>query len=343
MCGFLAIVLFAFVVRVHARDKLVFRLADRLFGRLPKAWELETQDLEKTVLAKGIRRRKVKRRRPQPSITSMSSGRVSHEIVSEALLMPEAPAYHRSILSSESSTGNMRLMSGDPVVQIEGAPNNAVRIFAGIDVVAPMQSVWDVLTDYENLHKVVPSLIRNKVLKRFSSGGARIAQVGAARVLPGVSFKAKMVVDVNVFFENSHPPLCKMDSKMPLTRGVFPRPYALTSLPHRDITMANIAEMPGDFDHYQGVWRLQPLPGCAPEGFEASRLTYAVEVKPKGWLPVQLIQGRIASDLKTNLKAIRNHVQANVASERVQMANISMVRMADFLVHADWAIRRVGL
>lgn len=66
----------------------------------------------------------------------------------------------------------------------------------------------------------------------------------------------------------------------------------------------------GDFEHYQGVWRMQSLPNCAPNGGNASRLTYAVEIKPKGILPVRLIEGRIASDLKANMAAIRNYVEA---------------------------------
>ena len=96
---------------------------------------------------------------------------------------------------------------------------------------------------------------------------------------------------------------------LPLRRGVFPRPYSLTRLPHRDITMQNVLGE-GDFEHYQGVWRMQSLPNCAPNGGNASRLTYAVEIKPKGILPVRLIEGRIASDLKANMAAIRNFVEA---------------------------------
>ena len=55
---------------------------------------------------------------------------------------------------------------------------------------------------------------------------------------------------------------------------------------------------------------MQSLPNCRPNGGNASRLTYAVEIKPKGILPVKLIEGRIASDLKANLAAIRNFVEA---------------------------------
>merc|ERR1719191_1168268 len=90
------------------------------------------------------------------------------------------------------------LAPGEPMVRIEDAPSNAVRIFTGIDVVAPMQSVWEVLTDYENLHKVVPSIVRNEVVNRFESG-ARLAQSASASVLPGLKFSAKMVLDVNLY------------------------------------------------------------------------------------------------------------------------------------------------
>ena len=72
--------------------------------------------------------------------------------------------------------------------------------------------------------------------------------------------------------------------------------------------MQNV-EGTGDFEHYQGIWRLQRLPNCAPDGGDACRLTYAVEIRPKGFLPVSLIEGRIASDLKNNLDAIRVYVE----------------------------------
>lgn len=44
--------------------------------------------------------------------------------------------------------------------------------------------------------------------------------------------------------------------------------------------MQSVEDDDGEFRMYQGVWRLQPLPGCAPKssrGLSAMRLTYAVE------------------------------------------------------------------
>ena len=72
--------------------------------------------------------------------------------------------------------------------------------------------------------------------------------------------------------------------------------------------MQSIANDDGEFRMYQGVWRMQPLPGCTPPGKEAMRLSYAVEISPRAYLPVQLVENRIAKDLCMNLEAIRNAV-----------------------------------
>ena len=228
-------------------------------------------------------------------------------------------------------TDDICLVPGDPVVRIEEAPSNARRIFTGVDIAARVENVWDVLVDYEHLDEVIPSLVKNKVIKPLPNGGARLAQVGGAKVLPGVTFTAKIVLDVNLYLEKSPLPQSMQasqlsatatssdvrayDKMLPLVRGVFPRPYALTRLPFRDITMQNV-EGEGDFEHYQGIWRMQSLPNCAPDGGDACRLSYAVELRPKGLLPVRLIEGRIASDLKANLAAIRQVVEKR-ASENV--------------------------
>jgi hypothetical protein len=79
--------------------------------------------------------------------------------------------------------------------------------------------------------------------------------------------------------------------------------------------MQSIERDDGEFRMYQGVWRMQPLRGCAPPGKDAMRLTYAVEVSPRAYLPVQLIEKRIVSDLCTNLVAIRDYLARQSESE----------------------------
>ena len=55
------------------------------------------------------------------------------------------------------------------------------------------------------------------------------------------------------------------------------------------------------------------LPGCSPPGGKAMRLTYAVEVSPRPYLPVGLVEGRIARDLCSNLKTIRDIFAATLS------------------------------
>ena len=58
------------------------------------------------------------------------------------------------------------LLPGEPVVRVERAPQNSRRIFAGIDIPsASVNDVWELLTDYPNLGRVVPNLVVNEVLE----------------------------------------------------------------------------------------------------------------------------------------------------------------------------------
>jgi len=215
------------------------------------------------------------------------------------------------------------LVPGKPVVRVEAAPGNARRIFTGIDVVAlgcdVEEMVWATLTDYQNLAKVVPNLVSNTVLSAEAHVGARLQQVGTARLGGVATFTAQTTLDVReyrhglpAYMEADHldgqadqASAREIGAALPLRDGVFPRPYSISSLPHRDITMKAVG---GDFRHYQGVWRMQSLPGCAPPGHTAMRLTYSVELSPRAWVPIALIEGNVARTLGENLEAIRDFV-----------------------------------
>jgi hypothetical protein len=246
------------------------------------------------------------------------------------------------------------LVPGEPAVRVEKAPQNSRRIFAGIDIPVSVDEVWKLLTDYENLQRVVPNLVVNEVLELFPGKmdgdvidigggsnweedvdesaaarcrahalrmkGAVLRQVGGAKVA-GINFSARTTLEVRewpegmpdyyhhedeVYLGKSRSDRAYEGSSRELERYVFPRPFALSSLPHKDISMQSVVNDDGEFRMYQGVWRMQPLPGCSPPGGNAMRLTYAVEISPRPYLPVGLVEGRIARDLCANLKAIRD-------------------------------------
>jgi hypothetical protein len=252
------------------------------------------------------------------------------------------------------------LVPGEPVVRVEKAPENSRRIFAGIDILASVDDVWRVLTDYAHLQDVVPNLSVNVVLEEYPAissdpillpndkdvptnaeqcqmssqqlKGAKLRQVGGAKIA-GINFSARTTLEVrewptglpdsahwfdddaaNGTTRSSLSERAKDYAKVKLQRYLFPRPFAISSLPTRDITMQSVPEDDGEFRMYQGVWRMQPLLGCAPPGKQAMRLTYAVEISPRAYLPVQLVEGRIVRDLCNNLQAIRDFVAKSAAA-----------------------------
>ena len=206
---------------------------------------------------------------------------------------------------------------GRPVVRVEPAPGNARRIFTGIDIVASgcdvEEKVWATLTDYEGLAAVVPNLVKNEVLDFVPQQGARLRQVGAAKLAPGITFTATTTLDVREYrngildeMEADHlrDPRATAPSRRPIRRrsarrrrssrcsGTSSRGRTASSLPHRDITMQGVRGT-GDFRFYQGVWRMQPPPGCAPPALLGDA-PHVLGRAPRARVPVALLEGRIA-------------------------------------------------
>lgn len=250
--------------------------------------------------------------------------------------------YHLSEMAPPFINEDQCLVPGEAVVRVEKAAENSRRIFAGIDIMASVDDVWEVLTDYENLQKVVPNLVVNEVVELYDAKegglnyeihpdvskedeinaiqeistelkGAKLKQVGGAKVV-GINFSAQVTLEVREwpngipFVDETTGYDGSAERRRKLERYRFPRPFAISRLPTRDISMQSVANDDGEFRLYQGVWRMQPLPGCAPDGGAAMRLTYAVEVSPRPYLPVAFVEGRISQDLCNNLLAIRDHV-----------------------------------
>jgi len=186
--------------------------------------------------------------------------------------------------------------------------NEVLELYTGSKGPVRMESIDETLSDTDQCKELANQM-----------KGAVLRQVGGAKVV-GINFSARTTLEVREW-PNGMPDFAHFEDEVyegksrsvrvreskarELTRYAFPRPFALSSLPVKDISMQSVEEDDGEFRMYQGVWRMQPLPGCSPVGGSAMRLTYAVEVSPRPYLPVALVEGRIAQDLCTNLKAIR--------------------------------------
>ncbi|KAL6613729.1 hypothetical protein ACP70R_035999 [Stipagrostis hirtigluma subsp. patula] len=169
---------------------------------------------------------------------------------------------------------------------------NRRLVRARVRVDAPLEAVWATLTDYEGLADFIPGLSECRLLHqdhRF----ARLYQVGEQDLALGFKFNAKGTIDC-------------YEGEMEL----LPAPGAR----RREIDFKMID---GDFKFFEGKWSVEEVDGVITEGGENSEdqglqttlLSYLVELEPKLWVPVRLLEGRICSEIKNNLVSIREQAQ----------------------------------
>jgi len=257
----------------------------------------------------------------------------------DSCLMPDAEPVVRVEKAPDNSR---RIFAG---IDIAASTDDVWKIltnYGELQNVIPNLVVNEVLDLYEGDDRtssvddddasiVVPEEVRCENLSKMMRGSL-LRQVGGAKVA-GINFSAKTTLEVRewptgmpgfahfldeMWEGRSREDRARECPRIKLKRYRFPRPFAVSNLPTRDISMQSVADDSGEFRLYQGVWRMQPLVGCAPPGEEAMRLTYAVEISPRLYLPVKLIEGRIVADLCANLEAIRKVVTERRRQEQMQ-------------------------
>lgn len=118
-------------------------------------------------------------------------------------------------------------------LKIEKSGKNSRRVTATIEVEAPLDAVWNVLTDYERLADFIPGLAVSQLLERRENG-ARLLQFEGGTGNQSISIKK-------------------------------------------------------DF---------------------RTLLSYTLDVQPKRWLPVALVEGRLSREIHINLTCVRSQVMS---------------------------------
>ncbi|CAA0839420.1 Polyketide cyclase / dehydrase and lipid transport protein [Striga hermonthica] len=165
--------------------------------------------------------------------------------------------------------------SGDDCIEIEieKIGKNSRRIRSTVVIQASLQAVWDLLTDYERLSDFIPGLAVSKLLDKRGNF-VRLYQIGEQNLAFGLKFNAKGTIDC---FEKD-----------------------LETLPSGQKRDIEFKMVEGDFQLFEGVWSIEQN----DSGLETT-LVYIVNVKPKVWLPVRLVEGRLSKEIRSNLSCIR--------------------------------------
>ena len=155
-------------------------------------------------------------------------------------------------------------------VEVEKIAERQRQITAKIQIPHPVETVWQVLTDYQALAEFIPSLASSRKLDH-PDGGIRLEQIGSQRLLR-LNFSARVVLDLEESFPDA----------------------------------INFQMVEGDFKDFSGSWRLN---SCVLDSKTGTMLCYTVKVWPKLTMPIRIIEPRLSQDMQSNLLAVRQRVE----------------------------------
>ena len=187
-------------------------------------------------------------------------------------------------------------------VRIERPSSNSRRILGEIVVPVPLDDVWAILTDYNRLSVHVPNLVESKIVERTSGGEqgdgsfrCRLFQRGAQKIV-GFEFGASVTMDMTeIAYANLALPMGG-NVGLPSANG-----FGLSQKDERRIKFKCVESF--FFNAFDGEWKVVEEMG--EDGYPQVVLSYVVDVRPKGPVPVAALEWRIREDVPTNLRAVK--------------------------------------
>ncbi|KAF3794415.1 hypothetical protein EJ110_NYTH02347 [Nymphaea thermarum] len=174
-------------------------------------------------------------------------------------------------------------------IKIEKSGRNRRRVRARVRVATSLEAVWDVLTDYERLIDFIPGLAVCRLIER-SGGFVRMFQIGQQSLAFGFKFNAKGTMDC---YEND-----------------------LELLPFGRRRNIDFTMIEGDFQLFRGKWSMVQAEESHISFFPRTTfLSYIVDVEPKLWLPVSLVEKRLCNEIELNLLSIREEALKRSATD----------------------------
>ena len=138
------------------------------------------------------------------------------------------------------------------------------RLAAQLTTSASLDSLWNVLTDYDRLNLYIPNLLSSKKIYQ-KNNNVHLKQVGAQDFL-GMKFSAEVTIDL---FEEKERGLLKFKL------------------------------IKGDFRKFEGSWKIQDIKNTSKNS-----LIYDLTVQGCQWMPIGMIEKRLKKDLSENLIAV---------------------------------------
>jgi len=205
-------------------------------------------------------------------------------------------------------------------VKIDRTSANSRRISGDIMVPCPIDDVWAILTDYDNLSLHVPNLVESQRRStpgyfQRSSGRqgdgtyrCRLHQKGAQRII-GFEFGASLLMDMTESIAVAGNRSLKAGGESS-SDIVFPE--------DRRIGFRCIESQ--FFSEFDGEWKVESVSDTGLQSNESTKVSYVVDVRPRGPVPVIALEWRIKEDVPTNLLAVKK------AAQEVGLAGVLRMR-----------------
>ena len=147
---------------------------------------------------------------------------------------------------------------------MEKFSNGTRRLAAQLTTSASLDSLWNVLTDYDRLNLFIPNLLSSKKIYQ-NNNNVHLKQVGAQDFL-GMKFSAEVTIDL---FEE------------------------------KELGLLKFSLIKGDFRKFEGSWKIQNI-----KNTQKNSLIYDLTVQGCQWMPIGMIEKRLKKDLSENLTAV---------------------------------------
>jgi hypothetical protein len=215
-------------------------------------------------------------------------------------------------------------------VRIEKTSSNSRRIFGEIVVESRLPHVWAILTDYNRLAVHVPNLVESRVVSVETpqaqpgdgSYRCRLFQKGAQKIV-GFEFGASVTMDMVERYYRGTPhlsPVLSDESIAATTAAALP-----TRLEERGIAFKCVDSF--FFSEFDGEWKASERWDVVMQQFETV-LSYVVDVRPRGPVPVAALEWRIREDVPTNLRAVK---QAALGRQQASSSSLSTASQASMV------------
>jgi hypothetical protein len=199
-------------------------------------------------------------------------------------------------------------------VRIDRTSPNSRRIAGEIVVPVPLDDVWAILTDYDDLARHVPNLVASR---RLSDGGGdpgdgshrcRLYQRGAQKIV-GFEFGADVTMDMTERIVVAGGGGGGVGGGGGMKSGVVGSSSSsgaagLFFPEERRIDFKCVDSQ--FFSEFDGTWRVVEMPDNPFTGESETTVSYTVEVRPKGPVPVAALEWRIR-EVSSRFRLVYTH------------------------------------